>query len=209
MIRDIHTTLASLSSGAEVHDSENHKPAVPIKKSITPEHIFCLEDGKPLKMLKRYLRSRYDLTPEAYRLKWGLAANYPMVAPNYAKQRSQFANELLVTELLPVLDNLERALAMDTATDATSLRSGVELTARMFAEVLVRFGVKPIQAAGQLFDPTKHEAIAQEESAEHAEGTVIEELQRGYLLHDRVIRPSMVRVASAASANASRQEVES
>jgi predicted transcriptional regulator len=94
MIRDIHGTLASLSGGAAAHDPEKHKPAVPIKKSITPEHIICLEDGKPLKMLKRYLRTRYGLSPEEYRLKWGLAADYPMVAPNYAQQRSQFAKQI-------------------------------------------------------------------------------------------------------------------
>jgi predicted transcriptional regulator len=94
MIRDIHGTLASLSSGGAAHDPEKHKPAVPIKKSITPEYIICLEDGKRLKMLKRYLRTRYDLSPDAYRLKWGLAADYPMVAPNYAQQRSQFAKQI-------------------------------------------------------------------------------------------------------------------
>jgi predicted transcriptional regulator len=94
MIRDIHATLASLSGGGVAHDPEKHKPAVPIKKSITPDYIVCLEDGKQLKMLKRYLRTRYDLSPDAYRLKWGLAADYPMVAPNYAQQRSQFAKQI-------------------------------------------------------------------------------------------------------------------
>jgi predicted transcriptional regulator len=94
MIRDIHGTLASLSSGVEMHDPEKHKPAVPIKKSITPEFLICLEDGKKLKMLKRYLRSRYGLSPEEYRMKWGLPADYPMVAPNYAEQRSQFAKQI-------------------------------------------------------------------------------------------------------------------
>lgn len=121
-------------------------------------------------------------------------------------QRSQYAIEALVTDLLPVLDSLERALLMDSSADAT-LRSGVELTARMLAEALTRYGVRPIVAVGQPFDPTKHEAITQVESADHDEGTVVEELQRGYLLRDRVIRPSMVKVA-AASANANGQEVE-
>ncbi len=70
------------------------KPAVSVRKSITPDHIICLEDGKKLKMLKRHLRTTYNLTPEEYRARWGLAANYPMVAPNYAKQRSEFAKKI-------------------------------------------------------------------------------------------------------------------
>ena len=67
---------------------------MPIKKSITPEHLICLEDGKKLKMLKRYLRSRYGLSPDQYRAKWGLPADYPMVASNYAAQRSEFAKKI-------------------------------------------------------------------------------------------------------------------
>jgi len=70
------------------------KPAVPIGKSIQQDHIVCLEDGKKLKMLKRYLRSRFDLSPEEYRRKWGLAPDYPMVAPAYAERRSAFAKEI-------------------------------------------------------------------------------------------------------------------
>ena len=69
-------------------------PAVPIKKSVTPEHIVCLEDGKKLKMLKRHLKTVYDLTPDEYRAKWNLPLEYPMVAPNYAKARSEMATKL-------------------------------------------------------------------------------------------------------------------
>jgi predicted transcriptional regulator len=94
MIRSIHATLGGLSSGMPVEGPNSQKPAIPVKKSITPEYIICLEDGKKLKMLKRYLRSRYSLTPEEYRTKWGLAADYPMVAPNYAAQRSEFAKKI-------------------------------------------------------------------------------------------------------------------
>jgi predicted transcriptional regulator len=93
----ISTVFASLD---EIHEVENEpeqeplKPAVPIKKSIGDDYIVCLEDGKKLKMLKRHLRTTYNLTPEEYRAKWGLPADYPMVAPNYAKQRSQFAKKI-------------------------------------------------------------------------------------------------------------------
>ena len=70
------------------------KPAVPVKKSVTPDYIVCLEDGKKLKMLKRHLQSSYGLTPDEYRVKWGLPSDYPMVAPNYAKARSDLALKL-------------------------------------------------------------------------------------------------------------------
>jgi predicted transcriptional regulator len=70
------------------------KPAVPIRKSVTPEFLICLEDGKKLKMLKRHLRSTYNMTPDEYRAKWGLAQDYPMVAPNYAARRSEFAKKI-------------------------------------------------------------------------------------------------------------------
>jgi predicted transcriptional regulator len=95
MIRSVHATLGGLS-GDGMGDGipGGHKPAVPVKKSITPDYIVCLEDGKKLKMLKRYLRSNYDLTPEEYRTKWGLPADYPMVAPNYAAKRSEFAKKI-------------------------------------------------------------------------------------------------------------------
>ncbi|MEI7607604.1 MAG: MucR family transcriptional regulator [Rhodospirillaceae bacterium] len=79
---------------AAVEPVADLKPAVPIKKSVTADHIICLEDGKKLKMLKRHLMSTYGMTPEEYRSKWGLAADYPMVAPNYAKARSDLALQL-------------------------------------------------------------------------------------------------------------------
>jgi predicted transcriptional regulator len=94
MIKSVHATLGGLSGGPGAELLTSQKPAVNIKKSITPEYIVCLEDGKKLKMLKRYLRSRYGLSPEDYRAKWGLPADYPMVAPNYAAQRSEFAKKI-------------------------------------------------------------------------------------------------------------------
>ena len=93
LIQEVYRTLTSIERGpAPV--AERPEPAVPVKKSITPDYIICLEDGKKLKMLKRHLRTTYELTPDEYRAKWGLAADYPMVAPNYAKQRSAFAKKI-------------------------------------------------------------------------------------------------------------------
>jgi len=94
MIKSVYTTLGSLAGSGAGDVATSQKPAVPIKKSITPEHLICLEDGKKLKMLKRYLRSRYGLSPDQYRAKWGLPADYPMVASNYAAQRSEFAKKI-------------------------------------------------------------------------------------------------------------------
>lgn len=94
MIKSVHATLGGLSGSTLAETATAQKPAVTVKKSVTPEYIVCLEDGKKLKMLKRYLRSRYGLSPEEYRAKWGLPADYPMVAPNYAAQRSEFAKKI-------------------------------------------------------------------------------------------------------------------
>jgi predicted transcriptional regulator len=94
MIKSVYATLGSLSGGNGGEVVTSQKPAVPVKKSVTPEFLICLEDGKKLKMLKRYLRSRYTLTPDQYRAKWNLPADYPMVASNYAAQRSEFAKKI-------------------------------------------------------------------------------------------------------------------
>ncbi|MGB3810017.1 MAG: MucR family transcriptional regulator [Parvibaculum sp.] len=93
MIRTVHTTLLNIEAGVE-QSNQDLTPAVPIKKSVTADFIICLEDGKKLKMLKRYLRSQYGMTPEEYRARWGLPSDYPMVAPNYAAQRSRLAKQI-------------------------------------------------------------------------------------------------------------------
>ena len=93
----INTVFGSLreldASGTELK-SEPPKPAVSIRKSVAPDYIVCLEDGKKLKMLKRHLRTMYNMSPDEYRTKWGLPSDYPMVAPNYAQQRSEFAKQI-------------------------------------------------------------------------------------------------------------------
>ena len=96
VIKSVHATLGTLHGGSMAAETGagDQKPAVPIKKSMTPDYLVCLEDGKRLKMLKRYLRSRYGLSPEQYRAKWGLPPDYPMVASNYAARRSEFAKKI-------------------------------------------------------------------------------------------------------------------
>ena len=94
LIGQVHTALTRVSSGPGELPGDGHKPAIPVKKSITSDYIICLEDGKKFKSLKRHLRTRYKLTPEQYREKWGLGSDYPMVAPNYAAARSRLAKQM-------------------------------------------------------------------------------------------------------------------
>ncbi|HXA70982.1 MAG TPA: MucR family transcriptional regulator [Stellaceae bacterium] len=94
VIASVYSSLRALDHGPLDGRGDAIKPAVPVRKSITADYLICLEDGKKLKMLKRHLRSTYGLTPDAYRAKWGLPADYPMVAPNYAQQRSAFAKQI-------------------------------------------------------------------------------------------------------------------
>ncbi|MDP6346502.1 MAG: MucR family transcriptional regulator [Alphaproteobacteria bacterium] len=93
LIQQVYATLADLGKDT-VPAAEKPQPAVPIRRSVTPDYIICLEDGKKLKMLKRHLKTAYDMTPEQYRERWGLAADYPMVAPNYAEQRRELAKKI-------------------------------------------------------------------------------------------------------------------
>jgi len=94
LIRSVHRTIDSLSIGDDDKVQEKPKPSVPVNKSINSDYIICLEDGKKLKMLKRYLRSTYNMSPEEYRKRWNLPADYPMVAPSYAARRSEFAKRI-------------------------------------------------------------------------------------------------------------------
>jgi predicted transcriptional regulator len=94
LIKDVYGALSRVQNGEATAPTEAAKPAVPVKKSITPDYIICLEDGKQFKSLKRHLRTQYGLSPEQYREKWNLAADYPMVAPNYAAARSKLAKQM-------------------------------------------------------------------------------------------------------------------
>lgn len=93
IMSSIYQNLARLGTNATTPEARPD-PAVPVRKSITPEFIICLEDGKKLKMLKRHLKTAYNMTPDQYRERWGLPADYPMVAPNYARQRSKLAKQI-------------------------------------------------------------------------------------------------------------------
>lgn len=94
LIANIHAALSGVSNGPVEVEPEPKEPAVPIRKSIAPDFLICLEDGRKFKSLKRHLRTKYDMSPEEYRTKWGLPKDYPMVAPNYAKARSELAKQM-------------------------------------------------------------------------------------------------------------------
>jgi len=94
LISQVHAALQRVSTGRTEAPQEPAKPAVSIKRSVAPDYLVCLEDGKRFKSLKRHLRTQYNMTPEQYRDKWGLPADYPMVAPNYAVERSQLAKKM-------------------------------------------------------------------------------------------------------------------
>jgi predicted transcriptional regulator len=94
LIQAVHRALAGVSAAAEPVEVAPKEPAVPLKRSITPEFLVCLEDGRKFKSLKRHLRTKYNMSPEDYRAKWGLPKDYPMVAPNYAKARSDLAKQM-------------------------------------------------------------------------------------------------------------------
>lgn len=94
LVQQIYDSLSTLGRPAESAPQERPTPAVPIRKSITPDYIICLEDGKKLKMLKRHLKTAYGMSPEQYRERWGLAPDYPMVAPRYAEQRRELAKKI-------------------------------------------------------------------------------------------------------------------
>ena len=94
IIKSVHGSLASLETQPEASRGPRQKPAVPVRRSVTPDYVICLEDGKKMKVLKGHLRANHNLTPAEYRAKWGLPADYPMVAPRYAKMRSNFAKKI-------------------------------------------------------------------------------------------------------------------
>ena len=93
LIKTVHSSLSSLG-GEKIEDNEQPEPAVSVRASVKPDYLVCLEDGKKLKMLKRYLRTNYDMSPEEYRQRWNLPADYPMVAPNYAEMRRKLAKRI-------------------------------------------------------------------------------------------------------------------
>jgi molecular chaperone GrpE len=168
------------------------QPSTAVTEVVPAEHpaaeeALAASQAEAQKNWDLYLRARADLE------------NYRKRAQREKEDLSRFANENLLREILPVVDNLERALEHARQGDSGNggLLQGVEMTLGQFQRVLEKFGVTPLRSVGEPFDPARHEALGQVESAEHPPNTVVQELQRGYLLNDRLLRPAMVMVAKA------------
>ncbi len=163
------------------------------------------KEAEPVAELRRALASK-SAECEALQDKYlRLAAefeNYKRVTQREQREQIRFGNEQLLRELLPVIDNLERAIRSAKEKEnggGEALVQGVELTLKLLTEALAKFGVRPIASVGEPFDPTRHQAVAQVESAEVAANMVVEEFQKGYLLHDRLLRAAMVSVSTKTS----------
>jgi molecular chaperone GrpE len=127
--------------------------------------------------------------------------NYKRLTQRDQRDFHRFANEQVLKELLPVVDNLERALAsIKTNPESDTIVQGVQLTLKQFLEILSKFGVRQISSIGSVFDPSRHQAVTRVEAKDEPENTVVEEYQKGYLLHERVLRPAMVAVAAGREA---------
>ncbi len=158
-----------------------------------PAEALAASQEEARKNWDLYLRERADLE------------NYRKRAQREKEELAKFANENLLREILPVMDNLSRAVehARKQETGTDGLLEGVEMTLAQFGKALERFGVKTIVAVGEPFDPARHEAMGQIESADQPSNTVIQELQKGYLLNDRLLRPALVMIAKAPAAPSS------
>jgi len=161
--------------------AEDPQPGTAPQQAVDPELQAARDDAEA--MFARYQRLAADFE------------NYKRRTRQELADRTQYANEELLRKLLPILDNFRRAL--DHAPEGIDRNwfEGIKLVARQFEETLQAQGLSTIPAVGEKFDPSQHEAIAREETDEHAEGTVVEEMQPGYRLHQRVLRPTLVKVA--------------
>lgn len=145
------------------------------------------------------LKTQLDETYAKYQRAVADHENYKRRSRQDLVERTQYANEQLVLKLLPLLDNFQRALEHAPEGIDPQWFEGVKLIAKQFEDILQGQGVSSISAVGEKFDPTQHEAIASEQTDEHEEGTVVEEMQRGYKLHRKVLRPTLVKIAQPRS----------
>jgi molecular chaperone GrpE len=181
--------------GQEQLESQDVNEGGEIAEVLPPETSVTTKSEDLAKLLKE---KEEELQKEHDRLLRTLAEH-----ENYKKRMAReradflkFGNESLIKELLPVLDNLELSLEhARNATSANAITEGIELVKKEFLRKLEKFGLSAISARGEKFDPNRHEAAAQIETAEHPEDTVVDEFQKGYFIHDRLLRPARVSVA--------------
>lgn len=192
-------------------NSHDESTSVPINDGDAGEE--AQEETDPLKILEIKVQSAEEAAGQAHeRLLRATAEyeNYKKRAQREAEEFRKFANESLIKELLPVIDNLERAVE-SSGTDKSANKGiveGVEMTLREIYKVLERFHLKALESEGRPFDPNFHQAVLQQESSDHPENTVLKEMQKGYTLHDRLIRPAMVVVTKAEAKEKNNQDSE-
>ena len=184
-----------IENGSKKVKSKENEP-----EQTTPDEQTINGEEDPMKALEAKFEAKEKEAEENYDRLLRLSAEFE----NYKKRSSReieefrkFANQSLIKEMLSVVDNLELAMNSTNGHKAIDkdLLQGLEMTHREILKVFEKFNVKPIDAKGQPFDPTFHEAVMQEETNDYAKNTVINEMQRGYMIHDRLLRPSMVVVA--------------
>jgi len=193
--KEQHEEKVAAETEEQVTESAAEEAAAETETAAEPplEEQLAASKAEAQKNWDLYLRERADLE------------NFRRRAQREKEDLSRFANENIIREIIPVVDNLERAVAhaRQEGGDNEGLLQGVEMTLSMFAKALDKFGVTPIKTIGEPFDPSRHEAIGQVESTEHAPNTVVHEMQKGYLLSSRLLRPAMVMLAKAPAAEAS------
>ena len=182
-----------------------HTNPVETVAAVPPGEVEQLPEGpvETLESLREALSAKSQELERFQERLLRLQAEFDNYRKRMAREKAEFlkfAHEGLVLEFLPILDNLERALSAARAEDgSTPLIEGIEMIARLFRSALEKAGVKPMEAVGKPFDPTYHQAVAQVESSEEEANVVVEEIQKGYLIEGRVLRPAMVKVSRAAA----------
>jgi molecular chaperone GrpE len=187
-----NATAAEGGEGAEQVEAEAVDASEDFCQALTQQ--LATAQAEALENRDHFLRARADLD------------NFRKRAQREKEDLLKFSNETILRELLPVIDNLERALQHAATDSEAGLLQGVELTLGQFGKVLEKFNVVAIEAIGELFDPARHEAMGQIESTEQPPNTVIQLLQKGYLLNDRLLRPAMVLIAKAPATPAASEE---
>jgi molecular chaperone GrpE len=198
-------TAETQEKGRDVQEEQEEFAAENVDKNITAEDSEELFD--PERANRDELRAKYRELEGQLRQAEERVLRTAADAENFKKrlqrekeEQTRYANEALMRELLPVIDNLERALEHSaSAPNQEGLLEGLKMTLKGFTDILARFGCTPLQTIGKIFDPNFHEAVSQEESSEVEPNTVLRELQKGYLLKERLLRPAMVIVSKPAS----------
>jgi len=163
----------------------------------------CIETGDIIKEMEAKIEVAAQEAKDNHDRLLRVSADFENYKKRSAREMEvlrKFANESLVKEMLPVVDNLERAIDSSNNNGAkNSIVEGVDMTLMEILKILEKFGVKPIESLGETFDPSFHEAVMQQESEDHAENTVLQEFQKGYMINDRLLRPAMVVVSKSKS----------